>query len=344
MDLPIPTVVKAKLKSLGSDQTEITVNFNPASLIYTIENSAPQSGDPQRRQFAAQFTGKLSMELQFDTTDTGKDVRSLTSQVALFMQPSAGASKDKNSTGENPPAPPVLSFEWGSYVFQGFMESFKETIDFFSADGIPLRAMVSVGLARQDKVFDEGADFGQTDTSGSLVPTSADDSATSAAAKGGNPLSARLLASANGLASLRFTNGASLQVGGGIQFKAAAGFTASASAGGGVGLSAGAGAGFSASAQLLGSVGGGPAFGSKASAGVPASLGAFAGLESGRVQVASTAQLNPLRMLPATTGPSPAVGADASFSLGGAATAQSGFSSDVGASFNLSDRLVFGAE
>ena len=48
----------------------------------------------------------------------------------------------------------MLSFEWGVYQFQGVMESFKETIDFFSADGIPLRALVSIGLARQDKVFD----------------------------------------------------------------------------------------------------------------------------------------------------------------------------------------------
>ncbi len=37
------------------------------------------------------------------------------------------------------------------------MESFKETIDFFSADGIPLRALVSIGLARQDNVFDAGS-------------------------------------------------------------------------------------------------------------------------------------------------------------------------------------------
>jgi hypothetical protein len=154
MDLPIPTVVKAKLKSLGPDATEIAVHFNPASLVYTIENSTPQqSGDPKKKQFAAQFTGKLTMDLQFDTTDTGKDVRSITSQVATFMQASAGTSKDKSGT--NPPAPPVLSFEWGAYEFKGTMDSFKETIDFFSGDGIPLRAMVSIGLSRQDKVFDE---------------------------------------------------------------------------------------------------------------------------------------------------------------------------------------------
>src|ERR1700722_11203071 len=138
MDLPIPTTVKAKLVSLGPDQTEVAVPFNPASLVYTIENSTKQqSGDPKRKQFAAQFSGKLTMDLQFDTTDTGEDVRQTTSKVAMFMQSSANAGK--NPSSGNAQAEPVLSFQWGSYEFKGTMDSFKETIDFFSADGVQLR-------------------------------------------------------------------------------------------------------------------------------------------------------------------------------------------------------------
>src|SRR5215469_16000136 len=175
--------VKAKLVSLGPDRTEIVVHFNPASLVYTIENSTnQQSGDPKRKQFAAQFSGKLTMDLQFDTTNTGQDVRLTTNKVAKFMQSSANAGK-KQSSG-NAQAQPVLSFQWGSYEFKGTMESFKETIDFFSADGVPLRALVSIGLARQDHVFDEGAQLASTDV-GSLVPISTSDNATSAATKGG---------------------------------------------------------------------------------------------------------------------------------------------------------------
>ena len=126
----------------------LTVQFNPASLVYTVENSSVQQGrDPQRRQHISHCSAKLTMDLQFDTTDTGVDVRQLTNvEVALsFMESSAAANKKKSGKGESKPAPPVLSFDWGAYHFQGFMESFKETIDFFSADGIPLRALVGIG-------------------------------------------------------------------------------------------------------------------------------------------------------------------------------------------------------
>ena len=377
----VPTVVKATLTAMPNG-TPLPVHFNPSSLVYTVENSTQQQGsDPKRRQFAGQFTGKLSMDLQFDTTDTGVDVRQVTGQVALFMQSSASANKGGNG-GANAPAPAVLSFEWGAYQFQGFMESFKETIDFFSADGIPLRALVSIGLARQDNVFDTGS-ANTPPPSGSLVPTSSSSSAASAAAQGGDPNAARALASANGLENPRFTGGAALEVGGGLQLNAAAGFAASASVGGGIGisgglgvsLSAGAGVGISAGAgvgvsagasagasvgalagagisagvsvstgaggQVTLAAGGGALFGSTASAGVPATAGAFAGLETGRTTVSTTTQLDPMRMLPATVGSDVAAGANASFGLGGVATAPSGFSTDVGASFSFSDRLTF---
>ncbi|MGA6973927.1 MAG: hypothetical protein WBY93_20025 [Candidatus Binatus sp.] len=377
----VPTVVKATLTAMPNG-TPLPVHFNPSSLVYTVENSTQQQGsDPKRRQFAGQFTGKLSMDLQFDTTDTGVDVRQVTGQVALFMQSSASANKSGNG-GANAPAPAVLSFEWGAYQFQGFMESFKETIDFFSADGIPLRALVSIGLARQDNVFDTGS-ANTPPPSGSLVPTSSSSSAASAAAQGGDPNAGRALASANGLENPRFTGGAALEVGGGLQLNAAAGFAASASVGGGIGisgglgvsLSAGAGVGISAGAgagvsaggsagasvgasagagisagvsvstgaggQVTLAAGGGALFGSTASAGVPATAGAFAGLETGRTTVSTTTQLDPMRMLPATVGSDVAAGANASFGLGGVATAPSGFSTDVGASFSFSDRLTF---
>src|SRR5579872_4463636 len=102
----MPAVVKATLTALPSG-TPMPVHFNPSSLVYTVENSAQQQGgDPKRRQFAAQFTGKLTMDLQFDTTDTGADVRQFTNQVAVFMQSSPDASKNKSNNGANPPAPP----------------------------------------------------------------------------------------------------------------------------------------------------------------------------------------------------------------------------------------------
>src|SRR5580692_9591890 len=267
-----PQLVKATLKAL-SGGTPLTVHFNPASLVYSVENSvAQQSGGPKKVQYVAQFSGKLTMDLQFDTTDTGADVRTYTNQVALFMQASGNASAAASNSAPPsanggaqsapPKAPPVLQFQWGTYVFQGIMDSFKETIDFFSADGVALRALVSIGLSRQDQVFDEGANLSGPTNSGSLVPSSGSDSALSAATRGGDPNAQRQLGTDNGLDSLRFTGGASMQVSAGIQLNppaafvttsstsASAGLNIGISAGGSAGISIGASAGASASVSL----------------------------------------------------------------------------------------------
>jgi hypothetical protein len=268
-------------------------------------------------------------------------------------------------------------FQWGTYQFQGIMDSFKETIDFFSNDGVALRALVSIGLSRQDQVFDEGANLSGTTTSGSLVPSSSTDSAQSMATRGGDPGAARQLGADNGLESLRFTGGASLQVsGGGVQLNPPAAFvTASAGAGMSLGISVGASAGASAGVSIGGSVGIsagasagvsfgassgasggisagvqigglGPAFGASASAGVMATAGAFAGLQTGRAPTSTTANLNPLQMLPAIVGTDVGAYNGASFSLGGAAnsTGSSGLSTDVGTNFSFSDRLTFNTD
>ena len=376
-----PKLTKAQLISLP-DNKSMDVHFNPASMVYTVENKTPQtSGNPKKRQFVAQFSGKLTMDLQFDTTHTGADVRSITAGVAAFMQPSANATHAADEANKKNPtqpahAPPVLKFKWGSYEFQGIMESFKETIDLFSSEGVALRALVSIGLARQDQVFDEKAEFSKATTSGTLAPP---DSAQSAAKKMGDPRGARQLASDNGLESMRSTSGKPLQVNAAAQLnppaafvsasasaQAGLGVSAGASAGFGVGGSAGAGAGIgigggagigvggasfgaSASAGVQLSAGGGAGvsagalFGAKASAGVSATAGAFAGLQTGMATVSTTAQLDPLKMMPATLGADVSTGAGASFSLGGSAnsSASAGLSADVGAKVRFSDRLRF---
>lgn len=372
-----PQLTKATLTALP-DGTPLTVHFNPASLVYSVENSvAQQSGGPKKVQYVAQFSAKLTMDLQFDTTDTGSDVRNVTKQVAQFMQASGQASastaatnaaasaaaQNDNTNAPGPPAtaPAVLMFQWGSYQFQGIMDSFKETIDFFSADGIALRSLVSIALSRQDMVFDDSGNLSGPTAAGSLVPSSSTDSALSLATRGGDPSATRQLGAANGLESLRFTAGASLQVGGGVQLNPPTAFvtapSASASAGlslgvsGGIslsgsagislGISAGASAGVSVSASASSALA--PAFGASASAGVPASAGAFAGLQIGRAQISSTANLNPLQMLPATSGADVASFNGASFSLGGAAnsTGSAGLSTDVGTQFSFNTRLTF---
>ncbi len=373
--MPKPSQIAQLIPQPGGKA--ITVHFNPASLSYTLEaKSSQKSGDPRKRQHVAEISGKLSMDLQFDTTDTGDDVRIATAAIAKLLQPSADAAQ--TASKKNTKAPPVVKFKWGSYEFNGLLDSFKETIDLFSDNGVALRALVSIVLSQQDVVFDDSASLSSTDTSGTRIPTSAapaspTGSPQALATSGGDPSAARQLASDNGLDSMRFTGGADLQVNVTAQLNPPTAFvSASASAQAGLGISAGASAGIgggigvsggiaggaslsarasagvqvSAAAGAGVSVGGGALFGAKASAGVPATAGAFVGLQSGRAVVSTTAQLNPLKMMPVSVAVDVSTDSSASFSLGGAAQSSSsaGLSADVGAKASFSDRLTFDSD
>jgi hypothetical protein len=347
---------------------QIPVHFNPVSLQYTASNTLKEEGSGKnKKQVITQSTGKLSMDLVFDETSTGHDVRVTTSQIAAFMSPDAKASSGKKLVA------PILIFEWGIYKFQGMMESYKETLDFFSADGIPLRASVNISLVQQDRVFSSDADktaaVGQpADSSIVDVPTgngsgggnSGSQNAQSAATLAGDPNAARGLATLNGQASMRFSAGASLSVSGSIQLGppvafATGGAGISAGAGAGIGVSggpgigiggsAGIGVGGSASAGIVGGVSGSAGLGisgSAASAGVSAIDGAFAGL---RVSTqAPTFTLNTNNLLPPTPSLPLATGSNANFQVGGQATVvgTAGLATDVGATADLRARIQFG--
>ena len=130
----IPQTGKAKGKA-------ITVHFNPVSLQHTITNTLQEKGK-DKKQYVTKSAAKLTMDLIFDTTHTGQDVRIDTGKVAQFMEP------------DEKKVPPIIEFTWGTYKFRGLVESFKETIDFFSSNGVPLRASINLTLSRQEKVFE----------------------------------------------------------------------------------------------------------------------------------------------------------------------------------------------
>jgi hypothetical protein len=153
------------------------------------------------------------MELIFDTTDTGEDVRLHSVQVARLMEPR-----------ESDKTPPVVEFEWGLYTFAGMMEKYREIIDFFSSDGVPLRSSINLTLASQDEVFEGGSSERRASTGGGLADTGGDrvqtpappDSdgrgVTQVAARAGNPTAARDIAARNGLENMRFPGDAQLEL------------------------------------------------------------------------------------------------------------------------------------
>jgi hypothetical protein len=304
-------LAKATFTVQGGGSRPLEVQFNPVSLEHTIANQLQGEGG-QAAQHVASSSAKLTMELVFDTTDTGADVRTKTNPVANLMKPAGGESEDAAERG----APPIVVFEWGAYRFQGMVESFKETIDYFSANGVPLRATVSLTLNSQEHVFEAMGDTGRTaGVGGGLELPGGDPS--SVAAAGGVPEAARAIASANGLESLRFGTGAGLSVGGGVTIKPPASFAAGGGAGAGFGLGLGVGASVSA-----GPVGG------QMSAGISATAGAFAALGQAP-PAASLADLDPRRLLGEAGPPAPRAGAQ--FDLSGRAllSGPSGFQAKV---------------
>ena len=313
----VESVALAYFKTVkASEAVEVSVHFNPASLQYTVSNTLKDEGSgAKKKQYVSQTTAKLTMDLVFDTTSTGEDVRETTDKMAKLLKAHGPSGKQ---------VPPLVEFGWGVYRFTGMVEQYKETLDYFGASGVPLRSSINLTLSSQDVVFESAKNPNAT-VDGDLtpepvsVPTSTGPTGGPAGVANsmGDPRAARAIASANGSASLRFSAGAELAVGvgAGVSLGAAAAFSAGASAGFGIGVSAGAGIGVSAGAGFGASAGAG--FGASAGAGFGASAGAGFGASAGAGFGASASA-------------SAGFGASASAGAGFGVSAQSGGSVEAG--------------
>ena len=328
-----PAITSATFKVLdgaGAGGTPFDVQFNPASLEYTVSNDFDdRNGNNGARQFVKKNSAKLTMTLAFDTTDVGTSVRDVTANLAALLQPTMDGSKK---------VAPKVEFGWGTYSFKGVAEQFKETIDFFSADGVPLRSSVALTLSQQTAEFQSNkSPAPAVDRSAQPDPVSAPAGASPADLSNalGDPRAARAIASANGASSLRFGGDVAFGVGGDVTLSAAAAFSVGASANVGLGASAGIGIGIGASAGVGASVG----------IGAGLSVGATAGASFGGLRVAlPTVGVNVADARAALL-PAPRLAGAASFGAGGRATVQAGASlaADVGATADLHTRIDFGA-
>ncbi|GAB4191708.1 MAG: hypothetical protein OHK0022_05560 [Roseiflexaceae bacterium] len=367
-----PTAATLRVKGTPANEA-ITTHFNPSSLQYTVQNQVveqSQGGQAnQRKQYVTQTTAKLTMDLIFDTTDTGQNVCNITVRIAQMMRP-----QTTETSAEMRTAPPAVVFEWGDYAFEGMIEQYRETIDFFHPSGVPLRSSINLTLASQELQFEQGGER-SADTSAATHELPAGSNPQSLATRGQNPRAARAIAARNGQESLRFSRGpltvsASVQlkgpagfasggagagagfgISGGASAGASAGFSAGASAGfsagASAGFSAGASAGFSAGASAGLSAGSsasfsaGSSFGGSASAGVAASSGAFAGLHA-TASASQSFSLNTRNLLPASGTAGLSLSAGASFSAAGQAS--SGAGARVELTADGMSRIIFSSE
>jgi hypothetical protein len=144
---------KAKLQEITSAAaaqpvgTAVDVQFNPTSLKLVLTNTMEggQAKGRQKRQYIGSSSTKLSMQLIFDTADEGteskpRSVRELTSGVARFLLPKKEGTKD---------VPAKVRFQWGTFLFEGIIDSLSEEVDLFAEDGTPLRAKIDVTITEQ---------------------------------------------------------------------------------------------------------------------------------------------------------------------------------------------------
>ena len=304
----------------GKDKgKEIVVHFNPVSLQYTVTNTLDKGQGNNTKQYVSQSTGKLTMDLIFDTTHNGEDIRIHTDRVARFMEP------DENKI------PPIVLFTWGAYQFQGMAESYKETIDFFAPNGVPLRASVNLTLSRQDKVF-EPSGTSRVDTHGALspepveVPRADGQDATGTGAQGGDPRAGRSIAALNGVESMRFPNGPSLTLDPSVPLGPPVG-SITGGAGGALGVGGGRGVD---GALSVGASGGGAA-------------NPFAGLRAAARGPRPTGRLDLDRLMPRSEPVALATARGASFRVGGQAAleASASLGADVGLGASLRPRISF---
>jgi hypothetical protein len=252
----------------------VTVQFNPENLKVTYANQVtnPSGGDqngPSTRQFVGAGTTKLALQIWFDVTSPlpekdseVNDVRDLTKKVAYFITPKPDA-QDATKL-----AAPAVRFLWGSFKFDGMMDSLEETLEFFSPEGRPLRASMSFTLSQQKIQFlsatadpeRQGRNSRSSPGTTPLAQSREGDSLQNMADARGLGGNWQAIASANGIEDPR-----NLTAGALIDFKAGVSVSGGVSAGVTAGVSAGASAGASASAGF--------SAGASAGAGASASFG-----------------------------------------------------------------------
>jgi hypothetical protein len=153
-------LVKAELQEIDLANPEtaptykVTVQFNPETLkvsfanqIQTPTGTGDQRGTPTQ-QFVGAGTTKLVLQLWFDVNapqegESVNDVRKMTEKITHFITPKP-APNDQTKF-----LPPGVRFIWGSFQFDGLMESLEESLEFFSSEGVPLRASMTMNLTQQ---------------------------------------------------------------------------------------------------------------------------------------------------------------------------------------------------
>ncbi|HMQ52056.1 MAG TPA: peptidoglycan-binding protein [Anaerolineae bacterium] len=148
-----PSVKKAKIINL-STKKELVCHFNPdhfeigQSLNWSEDRTI--GSDTPKLIFGGGQAQDMTITFLFDTTGYNgrRDVRS---EYKVLTQMAKVDSKKKNAkTGLS--EPPMCRFQWGKFLtFDAVITNLKQKFTFFTADGTPLRAEVTVTFKQVGK-------------------------------------------------------------------------------------------------------------------------------------------------------------------------------------------------
>src|SRR5262245_21084097 len=123
----------------------IPVLFNPEEYSVEAGNSFAEVPIPGSRvppiQFVRGTARVLKMDLFFDTTAKGTDVRREAERVVGLLAP------DQVTLG-----PPVLLFAWGSFQLRCVLERVSQRFARFLPNGLPVRAYLAVAFREYEAV------------------------------------------------------------------------------------------------------------------------------------------------------------------------------------------------
>jgi hypothetical protein len=143
---------KAIIRNLDTKE-EIKCLFNPNQYTFSKHNNwSPkqvQANDVPLLQFSGGNSTTLSMQLFFDTSLIGKDVRDVTKGVWKLMKIDKTLTNKKDEEKgiyrSEKGRPPTVAFHWGgTWSFNAVITDLKQTLTLFREDGTPVRATMDV--------------------------------------------------------------------------------------------------------------------------------------------------------------------------------------------------------
>ena len=142
---------KCTIVTLDGPSVQVTAQYNPKEV--SIDKSVPWNkhknpkGDIPMLEFTNAENRTLSLELFFDTFESGKNVSDQVNDLhkMTLINASAGSEKDKH--------PPRVMVTWGGLPkFKGVIESLGTKYTMFLPDGTPVRATCTLKIKEVDEV------------------------------------------------------------------------------------------------------------------------------------------------------------------------------------------------